>query len=84
MAVIRPEAIRAEMRFLADDALEGRATASKGHEIAAKFIAAQFEQMGLEPAGENGTYLQSVPLRSGRPVEAKSSLTLMRGGNRRT
>jgi hypothetical protein len=80
MAVIRPEAIRAEMRFLADDALEGRATASKGHEIAAKFIAAQFEQMGLEPAGENGTYLQSVPLRSGRPVEAKSSLTLMRGG----
>jgi hypothetical protein len=80
MATIRPEAIRADMRFLADDLLEGRGTATRGHEIAAKFMAAQFEQMGLEPAGDNGTYFQSVPFRSGRPDEAKTSLTLVRGG----
>jgi hypothetical protein len=80
MATIRPEAIRADMRFLADDLLEGRGTATRGHEIAAKFMAAQFEQMGLEPAGDNGTYFQSVPFRSGRPDEAKTTLTLVRGG----
>jgi hypothetical protein len=80
MATIRPEAIRADMRFLADDLLEGRGTATRGHEIAAKFMAAQFEQMGLEPAGDYGTYFQSVPFRSGRPDQAKTTLTLVRGG----
>src|ERR1700676_3525260 len=80
MATIRPEAIRADMRLLADDLLEGRGTATRGHEIAAKFMAAQFEQMGLEPAGDNGTYFQSVPFRSGRPDQEKSTLTLVRGG----
>jgi hypothetical protein len=77
---IRPEAIRADMRFLADDLLEGRGTGTRGHEIAAKFMAAQFESMGLEPAGENGTYFQSVPLRSIRPDEAHTSLSVVRGG----
>ena len=84
MATIRPEAIRADMRFLADDLLEGRGTATRGHEIAAKFMAAQFEQMGLEPASDNGTYFQSVPFRSGRPDEAKSTMTLVRGGKQQT
>jgi Zn-dependent M28 family amino/carboxypeptidase len=83
MATIRPEAIRANMRFLADDLLEGRGTATRGHEIAAKFMAAQFEQMGLDPAGDNGTYFQSVPFRSGRPDEAKTTLTFVRGGKER-
>ena len=80
MASIRPDAIRANMSFLADDLLEGRGTATRGQEIAAKFIASQFEQMGLAPAGDNGTYFQSVPFRSGRPDEAKTTLTLVRGG----
>ena len=80
MATIKPDAIRANMRFLADDLLEGRGTATRGHEIAAKFMAAQFEQMGLAPAGDNGTYFQSVPFRSGRPDEAKTTLSLVRGG----
>ncbi len=80
MSEIRPEAIRADMGFLADDLLEGRGTATRGHEIAAKFMAAQFEAMGLAPAGDNGTYFQSIPFCSGRPDEAASSLTLMRGG----
>jgi hypothetical protein len=80
MATIRPDGIRADMSFLADDLLEGRGTATRGQEIAAKFIASQFEQMGLAPAGDNGTYFQSVPFRSGRPDEAKSTLTLVRAG----
>src|ERR1700751_4662414 len=76
---IRPEAIRADMRFLADDLLEGRATGKRGHEIAAKFMASEFEAMGLEPAGENGTYFQSVPLRAVRPDEAHTTLSIAQG-----
>src|SRR5246127_3878314 len=63
-ASIRPEAIRANMRFLADDLLEGRGTGTRGHEIAAKFMASELEAMGLEPAGDKGTFFQNVPLRS--------------------
>ncbi len=84
MSVIRPEAIRAHMRFLADDLLEGRGTATRGHEIAAKYMAAQFEKMGLAPAGDNGAYFQRVPLRQGRPDEMKSSVTLVRAGKAET
>src|SRR5229473_3358153 len=79
MAAIRPAAIRADMRFLADDLLEGRGTGTRGHEIAAKFIASEFEAMGLEPAGENGTYFQSVSLRSIRPDEKQTTLTVTLG-----
>jgi hypothetical protein len=77
---IRPEAIRGDMRFLSDDSLEGRGTGERGHEIAAKFMAAEFEAMGLAPAGEAGTYFQAVPLRSARVDEARTTLTLTLSG----
>jgi hypothetical protein len=80
MQLIRPEAIRGNMRFLSDDQLEGRGTATRGHEIAAKFMATEFESMGLAPAGDGGTYFQNVPLRSARVDEAQTSLTLIRKG----
>jgi hypothetical protein len=80
MSTIRPEAIRAGMRFLADDALEGRGTGTRGYEIAAKYMASQFEAIGLQPAGENGTYFQNVPFRQGYVDEANTSLTLVRNG----
>jgi Zn-dependent M28 family amino/carboxypeptidase len=51
------------MAFLADDLLEGRGTGARGHEIAARYVAAQFEAMGLKPAGRDGSYLQRVPFR---------------------
>jgi hypothetical protein len=73
LAVIRPEAIRADMRFLADDLLEGRRAGTRGHLIAAHFIAAQFESMGLAPAGDNGTFFQDVPLQSAEVNESSSS-----------
>ena len=76
---IRPEGIRAGMRFLSDDLLEGRGTGSRGYDIAANYMATEFEGMGLAGAGENGTYFQSVPLRSARPDDARTAVTLMRG-----
>lgn len=77
---IRPQAIRADMQFLADDLLEGRGTGTRGHEIAAKFMAAEFQAMGLEPGGDNGTFFQNVPLRSIRPDEERTTLSIVQGG----
>ena len=54
--------IRQHVKYLSSDALEGRGTGQKGGDLAADYIAAQFKSYGLKPAGENGTYFQSVPL----------------------
>ena len=80
MSTITADAIRADMRFLADDALEGRGTATRGHELAAKYMATRLEGMGLLPAGDNNTYFQSVPVRSLRTDVNKSSFTITRNG----
>jgi len=54
--------LRAHLDFLADDALEGRRPGTRGGELAAKYIAAQFQRLGLEPAGDSGTYFHRVPI----------------------
>jgi Zn-dependent M28 family amino/carboxypeptidase len=54
--------LRAHLEFLADDALEGRRPGTRGGDLAAKYIAAQFERLGLEPAGDSGTYYHHVPI----------------------
>ncbi len=59
-AAINPENIRAHVRFLADDLLEGRGPGVRGGELAAKYIATQFALYGLQPAGDNGTYFQQI------------------------
>lgn len=72
--------IEANMRFLAADDLEGRETGSTGYVRAAEYVAEQFEEIGLEPAGEDGSYYQSVPLISGTLLPDESRLTLIRNG----
>ncbi|MBO0910937.1 MAG: M28 family peptidase [Acidobacteria bacterium] len=59
---VDPEHIRANVWFLSHDLLEGRGTGQRGGDIAAEYIAAQFWQYGLKPAGEYGTFMQKVPL----------------------
>lgn len=54
----------ATVRYLADDALQGRRAGTAGEQCAADFIAGEFSRIGLEPIGENGTFFQSVPLAS--------------------
>jgi Zn-dependent M28 family amino/carboxypeptidase len=56
------ERIRAHVRFLSHDLLEGRGTGQRGSDIAAEYIATQFALDGLKPAGDNGTYMQKVPM----------------------
>lgn len=62
LETINPEHIRWHVRFLAHDLLEGRGTGQRGGDLAAEYIATQFAEYGLKPAGDHGTYMQKVPL----------------------
>jgi Zn-dependent M28 family amino/carboxypeptidase len=62
MASVDSEKIRAHVRFLAHDLLEGRGTGQRGGDIAAEYIGTQFALYGLKPAGDNGTYMQKVAM----------------------
>ena len=62
MQKIDPERIRAHVRYLSHDLLEGRGTGQRGGDIAAEYIATQFALYGLKPVGDNGTYMQKVPM----------------------
>ena len=59
---ISGERMRAHVKFLASDLLEGRGVGTRGGQLAAAYIASQFEVIGAKPAGDNGTYFQRVPL----------------------
>ena len=74
---IRPDAIRAHIRFLSDSLLEGRAPDSRGYQIAARYVAAELEGMGLRPAGVSGTWFQPVPLRKAILDTSKSSMAVL-------
>src|SRR4029077_5903750 len=59
---IDPEHMRANVRFLSHDLLEGRGTGQRGGDIAAEYIATQFWLNGLKAAGDNGSFFQKVPM----------------------
>jgi Zn-dependent M28 family amino/carboxypeptidase len=62
LETITPDHIRWHVRYLSHDLLEGRGTGQRGGELAAEYIATQFAEYGLKPAGDHGTYMQRVPL----------------------
>ncbi len=55
---------RAAVRYLADDALEGRLAGSAGERCAGDYLAREFHRLGLAPAGDSGSYFQSLSLAS--------------------
>ena len=55
LETINPEHIRWHVRFLSHDLLEGRGTGQRGGDLAAEYIATQFAEYGLKPAGDHGT-----------------------------
>ncbi|HEX9726145.1 MAG TPA: hypothetical protein VGC53_17845 [Vicinamibacteria bacterium] len=75
LACIQPGVIRAHIRYLSDDLLEGREAGTRGFELAAKYVASTLETMGLQPGGIQGTYFQNVPLRTSAVDYEHSSLT---------
>ncbi len=79
MKSIDAERIRAHVRFLSHDLLEGRGTGARGGDLAAEYLAAQFALYGLAPAGDNGTYLQKVALVGVTTVGEKTTYALAPG-----
>jgi hypothetical protein len=88
------DGLKADVSFLASDALEGRGTPSRGLDLAAEYIASQFRRSGLEPAGDDGYFqtasYETVTLNStglaltfetsGSTIQAKqASLTIQEG-----
>jgi Zn-dependent M28 family amino/carboxypeptidase len=72
-------ALAAHVRFLADDLLEGRAPASRGSELAMRYIAAQMERLGLQPAGDDHSWRQSFDL-VGLKSDVVTPMTFSAGG----
>ncbi len=62
LRTIDPGKIRAHVRFLASDLLEGRGPGQRGGKLAAEYVATQLALYGLEPFGDNGSYFQNVPM----------------------
>jgi len=80
---VQADRIRADVKYLASDALEGRGTGSKGGDLAAEYIAKQFKDAGVEAAGDNGSYFQKVPMVGmttlpGTTVEVKTPKQMMK------
>jgi hypothetical protein len=73
---VSPGALSAGTRFLSSDLLEGRGTATRGHELAALWVATQMQAIGLEPAAGDGRWDQIVPLRAWRVDPEGSSLVV--------
>ncbi len=74
-AEITPELIRAHVRFLASDLLEGRGPGSRGDRLGQEYIAAQLEALGIQPGAPGGGWYQKVPL-IGITSQVPDTLTL--------
>lgn len=64
------------VRYLADDALEGRAVGTRGERCAAEYLAAELAAIGLEPAGADGTWFQTFPVRTGAELGPSNALAI--------
>ena len=80
---VSANSLRGNLSFLASDLLEGRATPSRGLDLAAEYIAAQFRRAGLEPAGDDG-YFQTATVTLREPNREGFSMTVSTGGHTMT
>ena len=74
--------LQAHITFLADDLMLGRQPGSDGYNISANYVASQFRQSGLVPAGNEGSYFQQVPLRQALMVPGSAAMSLKQGEQR--
>ncbi|MCH2187616.1 M28 family peptidase, partial [Myxococcota bacterium] len=73
---IRENDLRAHVEALASDITEGRLTGTSGEKIATSYVARVFRSIGLEPAGENGSYFQNFGFTAGVSLGAGNAFTL--------
>src|SRR6184192_3978343 len=77
-SAISENTLRAHIKFLSDDRLEGRGTGARGGELAALYVAEQFEAMGLKGAAPKGGFWQPVSL-VGVKADPKTELHITNG-----
>jgi Zn-dependent M28 family amino/carboxypeptidase len=77
---VSANAISAHTKFLSSDLLEGRGPGTRGDALATSYIAAQFEALGLQPAGDDGTYFQKVSLLGISTNAEQSTLSFVKDG----
>jgi hypothetical protein len=68
--------LRTHIGFLADDKLEGRRTGTAGEKLAYEYISKKFEEAGLEPKGENGTFIQQFEVNEGKELKPATALNI--------
>src|SRR5688572_27753162 len=78
---VQPDSIRAHIKFLTDDKLKGRLPNTPGYQLAIDYVISRFKNMGLEPAGENKSFLQTVKFRRARVDKGNTHATLINGEN---
>ena len=79
---ISSQSLKGNLSFLASDLLEGRNTPSRGLDVAAEYIAAQFRRAGLEPAGDDG-YFQTTEWKSDPPQKVRNVVGILKGSDPR-
>jgi hypothetical protein len=89
-SAIAPADLRARLYLIADDSLRGRLAGAAGDSVVTAYIAAELARAGLAPAGENGGYFQTVPLRArgthgngAASVAARNVIAVLRGSDPR-
>src|SRR5215510_3940782 len=80
---IKKDELRADLTFLASDAMQGRLTDTVTNAVAAEFIASRFQRLGLTPAGSKGSYFQPYNLMTAS-LGATNTLTISGGASARS
>ena len=81
-ASLEAKRIEADVRYLADDKLEGRDTGTPGYDLAAEYVARRYTEMGLKPGGDDGSFFQRVPLLKALRQEHGAVFAIEREGKR--
>lgn len=82
--LIREQDIRADIFFLASDAMDGRNSTSREDRIATDYIASEFMRLGLKPIGDNGTFFQQMEIVTGDLDREHTSLRTTINGAAKT
>lgn len=73
---VEADAIAHHIRVLAHDSMAGRAPGTEGFALAARYAENVVRELGLDPAGDDGGYRQTVPLRRSTVIEGRSAMSI--------
>src|SRR5882672_1799909 len=77
---VQPDSIRAHIKYLASDQLKGRLPNTPEYQMAMNYVISRYKAMGLQPAGENQGYLQTVKFRKAKVNKEETHAVLVREG----